>query len=77
MEDDPYYFLQEGEYVPKAARVNVTQESDEEKFIASLAPSFLKYAFLLTSYLFAYCVLIRFDYQGRVIRLDTFSKVQR
>ncbi|KAF9055066.1 PLP-dependent transferase [Hymenopellis radicata] len=46
-----------GEYVPKSARVNVTQESDEEKFIASLAPSFLK-----------------FDYQGRVIRLDTFSK---
>ncbi|KAF8915874.1 pyridoxal phosphate-dependent transferase [Mucidula mucida] len=65
VEDDPYYFLQEGEYVPKAARVNVTQESDEEKFIASLAPSFLKYAFLLTSYLFAY---------WRVIRLDTFSK---
>ncbi|TRM68096.1 pyridoxal phosphate-dependent transferase [Schizophyllum amplum] len=60
IEDDPYYFLQQGEYVPKAERVeeDVVVHKDEEKhFVASLAPSFLK-----------------FDYQGRVIRLETFSK---
>lgn len=44
VEDDPYYFLQEGEYTPKESRAEVTHESDEEKFIASLSPSFLKYA---------------------------------
>lgn len=60
VEDDPYYFLQQGEYVPKDARVDAHEEHDAEKFIASLAPSFVK-----------------FDYQGRVIRLDTFSKVSR
>ncbi|KIY73729.1 PLP-dependent transferase [Cylindrobasidium torrendii FP15055 ss-10] len=57
VEDDPYYFLQQGEYVPRDARVDSREEHDAEKFIASLAPSFVK-----------------FDYQGRVIRLDTFSK---
>ncbi|KAF9075867.1 PLP-dependent transferase [Rhodocollybia butyracea] len=56
VEDDPYYFLQEGKYVPKSERVSET-ELDDEAFIASLAPSYLKV-----------------DYQGRVIRLDTFSK---
>ncbi|KAL1735979.1 pyridoxal phosphate-dependent transferase [Schizophyllum commune] len=60
IEDDPYYFLQQGEYVPKGERKEeeVKTHKDEEKhFIASLAPSFLK-----------------FDYQGRVVRLETFSK---
>ncbi|KAF7792821.1 hypothetical protein EIP86_003921 [Pleurotus ostreatoroseus] len=57
VEDDPYYFLQEGEYKPKSERVNATVKHESDKFIASLAPSYLK-----------------FDYQGRVIRLDTFSK---
>ncbi|KAJ7047399.1 pyridoxal phosphate-dependent transferase [Mycena alexandri] len=62
VEDDPYFVLQEGEYVPKSMRGRQTQASgtgidDEAKFIASLEPSYLK-----------------FDYQGRVIRLDTFSK---
>jgi len=60
VEDDPYYFLQEGPYVPKASRKRETpldRLSEEERYVASLAPSFLK-----------------FDYQGRVIRLDTFSK---
>lgn len=58
VEDDPYFFLQEGPYVPKPDRRTSSSESDsDEKFVASLAPSYLK-----------------FDYQGRVLRLDTFSK---
>ncbi|KAJ7228693.1 pyridoxal phosphate-dependent transferase [Mycena pura] len=59
VEDDPYFILQEGEYVPKAQRAQRPSVSydDDEKFIASLEPSYLK-----------------IDYQGRVIRLDTFSK---
>ena len=60
MEDDPYYFLQQGLYKPKSERETVVLKHDEEKFLASLAPSYLK-----------------FDYQGRVVRLDTFSKVTR
>jgi aromatic amino acid aminotransferase I len=61
VEDDPYYFLQEGPYTLPSERSGNSKDmafslSDEE-YIASLAPSFLS-----------------FDYQGRVIRLDTFSK---
>lgn len=52
VEDDPYFFLQFSPAV--ASRANA---EDSAKFIASLAPSYLK-----------------FDTQGRVIRLDTFSK---
>lgn len=59
VEDDPYYFLQEGDYKPKEGRHYGNVKHDAEKFLASLAPSYLK-----------------FDYQGRVIRLDTFSKVR-
>jgi len=59
VEDDPYYVLQEGFYLPKSQRGRQSQSAgdDEAKFIASLEPSYLK-----------------FDYQGRVIRMDTFSK---
>ncbi|KAJ6539317.1 pyridoxal phosphate-dependent transferase, partial [Mycena capillaripes] len=63
VEDDPYFVLQEGTYVPKSQRGRQSQSrqsfgpDEEAKFIASLEPSYL-----------------RFDYQGRVIRLDTFSK---
>lgn len=57
VEDDPYYFLQQSPYKPKSERSTVSVKHDESKFIANLAPSYLK-----------------FDYQGRVIRLDTFSK---
>jgi len=59
VEDDPYFFLQEGLYIPKSRRANSNNIStgDEESYVSSLEPSFLK-----------------FDYQGRVIRLDTFSK---
>ncbi|KAL0949929.1 hypothetical protein HGRIS_009955 [Hohenbuehelia grisea] len=56
VEDDPYYFLQEGQYTHKSSRSISRTESDEE-YIDNLVPSFLK-----------------FDYQGRVIRLDSFSK---
>ena len=58
VEDDPYFFLQQGEYVPKAGRADSTDTMSEEAWVSTLAPSFLK-----------------FDYEGRVIRLDTFSKV--
>ncbi|TFK43565.1 PLP-dependent transferase [Crucibulum laeve] len=59
VEDDPYYFLQEGPYDLPALRNKkpFKVDEDDELFISHLAPSYLK-----------------FDYQGRVIRLDTFSK---
>ncbi|KAF8165378.1 pyridoxal phosphate-dependent transferase [Crassisporium funariophilum] len=59
VEDDPYYFLQEGPYVPQPHRLKSVGdiEPSDEQYIASLAPSFLA------------C-----DVQGRVVRLDTFSK---
>lgn len=58
VEDDPYYFLQEGPYVPKAQRQNGADViRDPEHWIETLSPSYL-----------------RFDHQGRVIRLDSFSK---
>ncbi|KAH9055317.1 PLP-dependent transferase [Lactarius vividus] len=59
-EDDPYFFLQLGEFVPKSQR-KAERESpvgeEVARFIDSLVPSFLK-----------------IDTQGRVIRIDTFSK---
>jgi len=56
VEDDPYYFLQEGTYRLREKRPAFAAVSNEA-FIASLEPSYL-----------------RFDYQGRVVRLDSFSK---
>ncbi|KAG9005248.1 hypothetical protein FRB94_001666 [Tulasnella sp. JGI-2019a] len=56
-EDDPYYFLQEGPYVPKSYRSRKGVDMDPEEWVETLSPSFLK-----------------FDYEGRVIRMDTFSK---
>ncbi|KIJ57164.1 hypothetical protein M422DRAFT_57580 [Sphaerobolus stellatus SS14] len=63
LEDDPYYFLQEGLYVPKESRkanksVASKGDDDGKEFLKTLTPSYLKY-----------------DYQGRVIRMDSFSKV--
>ncbi|KAH8989735.1 PLP-dependent transferase [Lactarius akahatsu] len=59
-EDDPYFFIQIGEFVPKSQR-KAERESpageEVSRFIDSLVPSFL-----------------RVDTQGRVIRMDTFSK---
>jgi aromatic amino acid aminotransferase I len=60
-EDDPYYFLQAGEYVPKSKRKAAAADDDDVAgFVRSLVPTFL-----------------RVDTQGRVIRMDTFSKVRR
>jgi len=59
-EDDPYYFQQVGEYIPKDRRsAPAASESVEDpaRYIETLVPSYLQ-----------------FDYQGRVIRMDTFSK---
>jgi len=62
VEDDPYYFLQEGVYLPPEDRKNkqkqaVKTSDDPDIFLSQLSPSFLS-----------------IDYQGRVIRLDSFSK---
>ncbi|KAF9451689.1 PLP-dependent transferase [Macrolepiota fuliginosa MF-IS2] len=58
VEDDPYYFLQEGPYVPRKDRpVYAKANMNNEGFLTSLVPSYLS-----------------LDYQGRVVRLDTFSK---
>jgi aromatic amino acid aminotransferase I len=44
VEDDPYYFLQEGRYVPKEDRiVRQSEPGSPEDFIASLAPSYVKF----------------------------------
>jgi aromatic amino acid aminotransferase I len=46
IEDDPYFFLQEGPYIPKSERVAQISRStndDEAAYVSSLAPSFLKY----------------------------------
>ncbi|KAH9174517.1 pyridoxal phosphate-dependent transferase [Lactarius sanguifluus] len=59
-EDDPYFFIQIGEFVPKSQRKAEREPPAGEEvscFIDSLEPSFL-----------------RVDTQGRVIRMDTFSK---
>jgi aromatic amino acid aminotransferase I / 2-aminoadipate transaminase len=63
-EDDPYFFLQAGEFVPKSQRkAEPEPESvageDVERFVASLIPTFLSV-----------------DTQGRVIRMETLSKVR-
>lgn len=47
VEDDPYFFLQHGPYVPKTDRVEAPIEAaadPEFSYIASVSPSFLKYA---------------------------------
>ena len=53
VEDDPYYFLQEGPYTLPSERSGkfekpALDDSDEE-YIASLAPSFLSYVYMHTS----------------------------
>ncbi|KAH7879766.1 pyridoxal phosphate-dependent transferase [Lentinula edodes] len=62
VEDDPYYFLQQGKYVPKSDRVAEPDTDDE----FTLEPAMFGTYSILT--------ILRLDYQGRVIRLDTFSK---
>jgi len=86
-EDDPYFILQAGEYIPRNQReinarhaspsfgsATVNSEEEIQEFIDSLVPSYLKYDNLVMLSMIAEAIS-RFDYQGRVIRLDTFSKV--
>ena len=42
VEDDPYYFLQMGDYTSKTDRSSQAEFSDPNNWIASLAPSYLK-----------------------------------
>lgn len=77
VEDDPYYFLQEGPYVLSYRRTSALEGSEpsDEEYLRSLAPSFLAWC-LYPQAPFPFLILIRrFDHQGRVVRLDTFSKV--
>ena len=47
VEDDPYYFLQMGSYVSKDERTSQTMPADPAAWLASLAPSYLKYVTIL------------------------------
>jgi aromatic amino acid aminotransferase I len=44
VEDDPYFFLQEGPYIPKSHRVtpNRIPSDDEASYVSGLEPSYLK-----------------------------------
>lgn len=57
VEDDPYYFLQTGDYTRLQSRTKEVTAKDDDAWIDTLVPSYLK-----------------FDSEGRVIRIDTFSK---
>ncbi|KAG8852042.1 hypothetical protein FRB96_008960 [Tulasnella sp. 330] len=58
-EDDPYYFLQEGPYVPWWYRWRKASAAmDPDEGFETLSPRFLK-----------------FDHEGRITRLDPFFKV--
>lgn len=52
-----------------------TTAKDPAHYIDSLVPSYLRSVDTLVSAWFMPTYSTRFDYQGRVIRLDTFSKV--
>lgn len=41
VEDDPYYFLQAGEYRPAATRPAVSKIETDDEFLASLIPSYV------------------------------------
>ncbi|KAJ3571430.1 hypothetical protein NP233_g3765 [Leucocoprinus birnbaumii] len=60
VEDDPYFFLQEGLYTPRQDRV-MHKDVSNEAFLASLCSELPQPP-------------ISIDYQGRVLRLDSFSK---
>ena len=78
IEDDPYYFLQMPPYAPKETRNTcvLPSDTDGDNYLRSLVPSYLRRAKLRTTALKSTDYQRRFDRQGRVIRLDTFSKVQ-
>jgi aromatic amino acid aminotransferase I len=78
IEDDPYYFLQMPPYAPKEARSTrvLPSDTDGDDYLGSLVPSYLRRAKLRIAALESTDHPSRFDRQGRVIRLDTFSKVR-
>ncbi|KAI6151956.1 hypothetical protein BKA82DRAFT_4105335 [Pisolithus tinctorius] len=43
VEDDPHYFPQFGEYLPKHKRSDSAQSDGRNRFISSLSPGFLKF----------------------------------
>lgn len=59
VEDDPYYFLQEGTYTPPSERSGKSDHSalddSDEKYIASLSPSFLSYVYSAVILLYLIC----------------------
>lgn len=64
VEDEPYYFLYADAWVPKRQRKSIASSTAALGEKEEIEAFFKK---LPPSYL-------RFDYQGRVIRLDSFSK---
>lgn len=58
IEDEPYYFLQMGPYVPGRAATTPDGTESVDEFLGSLLPS-----------------LLSMDVDGRVLRMDSFSKV--
>ena len=59
VEDDPYYFLQEGPYTIPSQRSGKSEDSalgdSDEEYIASLAPSFLSYVYFEPHFLSLIC----------------------
>ena len=59
VEDDPYYFLQEGPYTLPSERSGKSNElvfnDSDEEYIASLAPSFLSYVYFELPFLYLIC----------------------
>jgi hypothetical protein len=61
VEDDPYYFLQEGPYTLPSERSGKSEDSalrlddSDEEYIASLAPSFLSYVYFELPLLYLIC----------------------
>lgn len=59
VEDDPYYFLQEGPYKLPSERSgtfgDLAFNGSDEEYIASLAPSFLSYVYFELPFLYLIC----------------------
>lgn len=66
IEDEPYYFLQMESYIPPPVQNGTVDHSTRPKFEPTTVSRFL--SALIPSYL-------SFDISGRVLRLDSFSKI--
>jgi aromatic amino acid aminotransferase I / 2-aminoadipate transaminase len=75
-EDDPYYFLQLRDYVPLNERKELgeLEEEEEEKGDSTTTSDDNDNDILLKTLVPPF---VHIDYQGRVIRLETLSKVSR